>query len=258
MRTIDRETSMRALQDAAAAAPLAPRRPALGTVARFLLHGVSLLVGVAAFVAHEHYALQGDATASMATLVAAAGFGLLPLRALLHAVFAIEGKILHVAHGLGSLSFVALTLGGAVSGKTLMPQAAMAPFAIMGAAQAIMHQGHPRNAEQASALQRFATSLPELEAFTKGGDLSSPANARRAVVVLTDLVTKAQALGETELRADPEFQSALRAAPTRIGLSLGLDAIDRAIGTLAANPATANAVPDLRRRLAAARKTVGR
>jgi hypothetical protein len=228
----------------------------LSIVGRFLLHLLSLIVGLVALVAHEHFKLQGDSTASTISLVAAAGFGLMPLRALLHEVFALEGKVLHFAHGLGGLLMIGLTMEGAVSGGPLLPHAALAPFAIMGAAQAMMHQ--PRNAEQAAALRRFATSLPEIEQFTGSGDLTSPGNARRAVLVVTDLVGKAQDLGQTELRADPQFQSAWQMATTRVALSLGLDAIDREIDTLAANPTTASAVPDLRKRLAAARETLKR
>lgn len=119
----------------------------------------------------------------------------------------------------------------------------------------VMHQAHPRSPEQAEALHRFATSLPEVRQFA-GSDLTSPANARRAVAVLTDLVAEAEALGETELRSDPGFQAALRRATTRFGLSLGLDAVDQAMGRLSGSPAAASALPDLRRRLAAARKTV--
>jgi hypothetical protein len=257
MRIEDRP--MNALPNAmSAVTPTAPRRSMLAIAGRVLLHGVSLLVGVAAFVAHEHFALTGASTASLVSLGAAAGFGLSPLRVLLHEFFALEGRVVHLAHGLGGLTLVGLTLGGAVPGGPLLNHAALAPFAIMGAAQALMHQDHPRNAEQAAAMRRFATSLPEVEAFTKSGDLTSPANAQRAVAVLTDLVAKAQVLGETELRSDPQFQSAWRQTTTRVGLSLGLDAIERAIDTLAANPATAGAVPGLRRQLALARKTAAR
>jgi hypothetical protein len=127
----------------------------------------------------------------------------------------------------------------------------------VGAAQAVMHQDHPRNAEQAAALRRFATSLPEVQRFTRSADLTSPANVRQAVLVLTDLLAKAQALGETELAADPSFQQALRQAMTRFGLSLGLDTVDRAIAKLSANPAAASAVPGLRGKLADARSTLG-
>ena len=79
----------------------------------------------------------------------------------------------------------------------------------------------------------------------------------RSVTALADIIGKAQSLGETELAADPQFQSAWRQASTRFGANLGLDAVDEAIGKLAANPATASAVPGLRARLAAARRTLG-
>ena len=248
---------MRANQPSLADLQIPQRRSAGSLLFRFLLHTVSLLVGIGAFVAYQHFSTEGSSTASMVSLGAAAVFGLAPLRLLLHEIFAIEGRILHFVHGIGGLLMIGLTFGGAVQGGPLLTHAAMAPFALMGAAQAIMHQNHPRNTEQAAALQRFATSLPEVAQFTKSGDLASPANAARAVAVLTDLIGKAQVLGETELRGDPEFQSAWQKATTHVGLSLGLDAMDRAVDRLAANPTTAGAVPELRRRLAAARKTAG-
>lgn len=238
-------------------APAPARRSLAGIVSRVVLHTASLLIGIGALVAHEHFSMQGNSTASLASLIAAGVFLLAPIRFLLHEIFAAERGVLHLAHGLGALSFIGLSLGGAVSGGSLLPHAALAPFEIMGAAQAVMHQNHPRNAAQAAALQQFATSLPEVEVFAKPAELTSPANAARAVTVLNDLIGKAQALGETELQADPQFQSALQQVGTHVGLSLGLDAIDRAIGSLAANPATAGAVPQLRQRLAAARKTIG-
>ncbi len=247
---------MRTIQEPATAI-IQPRRSAAAIAGHALLHGMSLVVGLGALVAHEHFALQGSSTASMATLIAAGGFTLSPLRAILRAFFAVEGKVLHLAHGLGGLSLVGLTLGGAVSGAPLLPTAALAPFEIMGAAQAVMHQNHPRNEAQAIALRQFATSLPEVETFAHG-DLTSPVNARRAVAALNDILGKAQRLGQTELQSDPEFQSALRTTTTRMTLSLGLDAIQKAIGTLAASPAAAGAVPDLQRRMAAVRRTIAR
>jgi len=132
----------------------------------------------------------------------------------------------------------------------------MAPFAIMGAAQAVMHQNNPRNAKQAAALQQFAASLPEVAQFADAKDLTSPANARRAVAALSDILTKAQALGQTELDADPGFQSALKQATTRFGANLGLDAVDLALRNLSESPAAGSAVPELQRRLALARKTI--
>jgi len=223
---------------------------------RFLLHVGFLIVAVIALGAYEHFKLRGESTQSLASLAAAAGFGFAPLRALVSELFAIEGKFLHLVHGIGGLALGGLALGGVISCGPLLSHAALAPFAIMGAAQAVMHQDHPRNPEQAAALRRFATSLPEVEQFTNSGDLTSPANVRRAVAVLSDLMTKAQVLGETELRSDPGFQNALNRATTRFGLSLGLDAVDQVLDQLSTNPAAANSIPDLRKRLTAARKSI--
>jgi hypothetical protein len=227
----------------------APRR----LLHRVLLHAGLLALAAAAFVAYEHFKLTGQSTAALVSLVAAAILALAPVRAVIGELFAIEGKALHALHGIGGLAFVGLAAGGAISGQPLLSHAAMAPFALMGAAQAIMHQDHPRNAKQAEALRRFATSLPEVAEFARSGDLTSPENVARAVHVLNDLISKAEALGQTELEADPNFQSAWARATTRTGLTLGLDTIDQAVNRLAADPAAAAAVPDLRRRLAKAR-----
>jgi hypothetical protein len=225
-------------------------------VGKILLHCGFLLIAVIALGAYEHFKLHGDSTQSMVSLLLAAGFGFAPVRALVRELFVIEGKLLHLVHGVGGMALGGLVLGGVFSGGPLLAHAALAPFAIMGAAQAVMHQDHPRNPQQADALRRFVTSLPEVEQFAKSGNLASPENVQRAIAVLTDLVTKAQVLGETELRSDPGFQGALRQVTTRFGLSLGLDAIDRAIGVLSANPAASRAVPELRNRLAKVRKSV--
>jgi hypothetical protein len=224
---------------------------------RVLLHCLSLLIAAAAFVAYQHFKLNGQSTAALVSLVTSGIFALAPVRALIGEMFAIEGRVLHALHGVGGIAFVGLAAGGFISGQPLLNRAAMAPFAIMGAAQAIMHQDHPRNAKQAEALRRFATSLPEVAEFTRSGNLTSPENVARAVHVLNDLLSKAEVLGETELEADPNFQSAWARATTRTGLTLGLDTIDQAINRLAANPAAASAVPDLRRRLAKARTLTG-
>jgi hypothetical protein len=227
----------------------APRR----VFRRILLHGLLLLLAAAAFVAHQHFKLNGQSTQALVSLVAAGVLALAPVRALIGEFFAIEGKALHALHGIGGLAFVGLAAGGVISAQPLLSRAAMAPFAIMGAAQAVTHQNHPRNAKQAEALRRFATSLPEVAEFTSSGNLTSAENVARAVHVLNDLISKAEALGETELEADPNFQSAWARATTGTGLALGLDTVDQAINRLAANPAAAAAVPDLRRRLAKAR-----
>ena len=88
---------------------------------------------------------------------------------------------MHALHGVAGLAFIGLAAGGVISGQPLLNRAALAPFAIMGAAQAMMNQNHPRNAKQAEALRRFATSLPEVAEFTSSGNLTSPENVVRAV-----------------------------------------------------------------------------
>jgi hypothetical protein len=223
---------------------------------KLLVHGGALAIAFACFAAYGHFNLEGRSTAAMVSLVSAAVFGFVPLRDVLHIFFRIEGKALHVAHGLGSLALIGLPVSGVVSGKSVMSRAWMAPFAMMGAAQAVMHQNNPRNAQQAAALQRFAASLPEVAQFASSKDLTSPANAKRAVAALSDILAKAQALGETELESDPGFQSALRETSTRFGASLGLDAVAVALRNLSGNPAAQSAIPDLQKRLALARKTI--
>ncbi len=233
---------------------LAEGRPRTrGFFARLALHALLLCVAAGAFVAYQHFKLHGQSTAATVALVAAGLCAFSPVRALLGEFFALEGKVLHFAHGIGALALMGLGATGVISGTSLLNHAAMAPFAIMGAAQALMHADHPRNAQQAAAMRNFATSLPEVAQFTQSKDLTSPANAARAVSVLTDLIGKAQVLGETELQADPKFQSALVQATTRTGLTLGLDSIDKAVDRLAQHPQTAAAVPELKRRLAQAR-----
>jgi hypothetical protein len=246
---------MNALGQPASPGGAAPRASPGSIVGRILLHAVFLLIAVGCFAAYEHFKVAGRSDASLASLVAAAVFGFAPVRDVVRIVFRIEGKALHLIHGLGGLALVGLPLAGVVSGTPVLTRAAMAPFAIMGAAQALMHQNHPRNARQAAAMQSFAASLPEVARFA-GGNLTSPANAQRAVAALSDILSKAQALGQTELDADPGFQSALNRVSTRFGANLGLDAVDLALNRLAANPAAAGAVPELRQELASARKTI--
>ena len=229
-----------------------------GTGMRLVWHAILLLIAVACFAAYGHLKVEGRTTAAMTALIVGAVCGFAPLRDVLRLVFRIEGTALHIAHGLGALGLVGLPVSGVVSGAPLFARSWRAPFAIMGAAQAIMHQTQPRNAKQAAALQTFAASLPEVAQFANSKDPISPANAKRAVAVLADIIGKAQVLGETELDADPGFQGALRHASTRFGASLGLDAVDLALRNLAANPAAASAVPALERRLAQARQTIDR
>lgn len=234
--------------------------PARQRAPHTLLHHLVAYVGclaiaAGALAAYEHFKLEGQSTPALVSLVGAGAFALVPLRAVLGMFFGVGRGALHLVHGVGALAFAGLSMGGLISGAPIMQHAALAPFAIMGAAQALMHQNHPRNAQQAAAMRAFASSLPEVQQFASARDLASPANAERAVAVLTDLIGKAQTLGQTELDADPNFQNALSRTTTRFGLTLGLDAIQRAVQQLAANPATASAVPGLERRLAEARQT---
>lgn len=223
---------------------------------RILLHAGNLVIAAGAFAAYQHFSLAGASGDALASLLAAGGFAFAPVRALLQATFALERGVLHVVHGIGGLTLVGLMAGGAISGQPVLTHAALAPFAMMGAAQALMHSDRPRNTRQAEALRRFVASLPEVEQFARPGSLASPANAARAASVLSDVIGKAHVLGETELEADPGFQSALRRATARVGLTLALDSVDRAIGSLAANPASAPSVAALRRQLGAARKAL--
>lgn len=237
--------------------PVQPSAPMASGARSALLHLARIIVcgaGAAGlFVCYQHFKVSGQSGLSTGSLIGAALLALVPVRAILHEFFGVESKVLHLVHGLGGLALVALPVSGLVSGAPMLTHAAMAPFAIMGAAQAIMHQNNPRNAQQAEAMRRFATSLPEVAQFTKSGDLSSPANISRAITVLTDLLGKAQALGETELQADPGFQSALSNATSKVGLTLGLDSIDHAVSLLSANSADPAQVQALRRKLAQVR-----
>jgi len=235
----------------AAARGSGPRAPRL--VLWVLLHCGALLAAVACLAAYEHFRAAGSSAAALVCLVAAAVLAFSPVRHLVGALFGVERRAMHVVHGLGGLGLLALPATGVVAGAPVLTHAAMAPFAIMGAAQAVMHQDHPRNAQQATALHRFAASLPEVAQFTSAKDLASPANARRAVAVLSDILAKAQALGETELRADPGFQSAFSRVCTRFGAGLGMDAVQLVLSKLATNAGTAGAVPALRRQLEQAR-----
>jgi tryptophan-rich sensory protein len=248
----------RLIQQVQSSAERRESRKRIGTAMRLVWHAILLLIAVACFAAYGHLKVEGRTTAAMTVLIVGAVCGFAPLRDVLRLVFRIEGTALHIAHGLGALGLVGLPVSGVVSGTPIFARSWRAPFAIMGAAQAIMHQNQPRNAKQAAALQTFAASLPEVAQFANSKDPISPANAKRAVAVLADIIGKAQLLGETELDGDPGFQGALRHASTRFGASLGLDAVDLALRNLAGNPAAASAVPALQRRLAQARQTIDR
>lgn len=231
-------------------------KPWWSVLLRFFVHAGFLVIALACLAGYEHFAAEGQSNAAIASLVAAAGFGFLPFRDVARVVFKISGAALHGVHVIGGLALVVLPLTGVVSGTSVLSHAAMAPFSMMGAAQALMHSNQPRNAKQEAALRQFVASLPQVELFAGSKSLASPENAARAVAVLSDILAKAQALGQTELAADPGFQSALQQVTTRFGASLGLDAVDVALKQLAANPTTARAVPGLREQLAAARRAI--
>ena len=75
----------------------AARRASPGSVAaRILLHAGFLLIAVGCFTAYEHFKVGGRTDASLASLVAAAGFGFAPVRDLVRIVLGIEGKALHL------------------------------------------------------------------------------------------------------------------------------------------------------------------
>jgi len=234
-----------------------PRRPGRGLLWHLSINTLALGGAAMLGLIYEHDAAGGHASQGYLPLGAAALLALMPLRSILGFVWRVEGSIMHWVHGLSGVTLFAALAGGGLANQPLLTHAALAPFAMMGAAQAIMHQRHPRNARQAEALRRFASSLPQVEQFTRGS-LRSPANAQRAVAVLRDLIGKAQTLGYTELDADPGLQSALRQRATRVGLTLALDRMQQLVATLASNPASAAAAPDLQRRLDAARRLTER
>ena len=253
MMNKDQERLWRALESRQGHAQ--PRR---GLGPRLVWHALLLVLALGLFAAYGHFKLEGRSTAAVVSLIAAAICAFAPLRDVFRVVFRVEGTALHIAHGVGSLGLIALPVTGVVTGVPVFSQTWRAPFAIMGAAQAMMHQSQPRNAKQAAALQTFATSLPEVAQFADSKEPLSPDNAKRAISVLTDLIGKAEVLGETELDGDPGFQSALRGVSQRLGANLGLDAVDLALKNLAGNPATASAVPGLQRQLAQARQMIER
>ena len=235
----------------------ASSRASPGAVAaRLLLHGGFLLVAVGCFAAYAHFEAEGNTNASLASLVAAAGFGFAPVRDVVRIALAVEGKALHLVHALGGLALVGLPLAGVVSGGPVLTHAALAPFAIMGAAQAVMHQDHPRNAEQAAAMRRFAQSLPEVAQFTSAKTSPRPRTRSARSRCCPTSSPRPRRWARPSSSRDPGFQSALRQVSTRFGANLGLDAVDLALAKLAANPATAGAVPRLRKQLTKARKTI--
>lgn len=245
------------LRAAAASAKPSPRPTRAASILRHAAHWVLGLTGAAALlVGYEHLQANGETLPAWTCLAGAGLLALNPLKALLHRLFSLDRGVMHLVHVVGATGLVALPATGIVSGTPVLTHAALAPFAIMGAAQAMMHQDRPRNAAQAAALRNFATSLPEVEQFARSRDFTSPANLAHATQVLGDLIAKAQVLGQTELEPDPGFQSALKQVGVRTGLGLGLDAIERSVDAMAKSPAGAAAAPALRVRLAQVRRAL--
>jgi hypothetical protein len=248
-----------AAQEATRGRPAAQPPPRRAALAAHLLHWVLGLGGaVVLFVAYQHLKINGAAIPAYGCLGAAALLALSPLKALLHAVFTVERGAMHLAHVVAGLGLVALPASGIVAGTPVLTHAALAPFAMMGAAQALMHSNKPRDAAQARAMRSFVSSLPALAQFSSSRNFTSPATAQRAVTVLGDLISKAQTLGETELASDPGFQSALKQVGVRTGLSLSLDAISHSIDVMERSPAAAAAAPALRARLVRVRRSLAR
>ncbi|MGH8141772.1 MAG: hypothetical protein ACREU2_04550 [Steroidobacteraceae bacterium] len=224
-----------------------------------LLHWVLGLAGAAVlFVAYQHLQINGAAVPAYTCLCGAALLALSPLKALLHAVFCMRRGAMHLAHLVAGLGLVALPVSGVVFGTPVLTHAALAPFAMMGAAQALTHFNKPRDAAQARAIRSFVHSLPEVAQFSSSRDFASPATVKRAATVLGDLISKVQALGETELTADPGFQSALKQVGMRTGLGLSLDVISHSIDVMGRSPAAAAAAPALRARLAQVRRSMAK
>ncbi|HZT05300.1 MAG TPA: hypothetical protein VFA39_23820, partial [Steroidobacteraceae bacterium] len=109
------------------AAPPARVRPH-AVLGRIVLHVCNLVVAAGALASYEHFSLQGSSGLAVASLLAAGGFGFAPIRALLHALFALERGVLHIVHGIGGLAIVGLAAGGATSGSPVLSHAALAPF----------------------------------------------------------------------------------------------------------------------------------
>ncbi|HEY6825647.1 MAG TPA: hypothetical protein VI259_02245, partial [Gemmatimonadaceae bacterium] len=172
------------IEQAVTAAERGGARNRARTGMRLVWHAVLLVIAVGCFALYGHLKVEGRATPAMIALFAGAVCGFAPLRDVLRLVFRIEGTALHIAHGIGALGLVGLPVSGVVSGAPLFARSWRAPFALMGAAQAIMHQSQPRNARQAAALQTFAASLPEVAQFANSRDPLSPTSAKRAIAVL--------------------------------------------------------------------------
>jgi len=261
--SIDRPSALAELGNPAAVQALLQartgeaRRRGGGFFRHLLLNAFALVGAGVLCLIYDHETASGPTSHGYLWLAGAALLAMMPLRSVLRLLWSLESHFVHIVHGLGGLALFGLLAHGGLSSQPLLTHAALAPFAMMGAAQAVMHQQQPRDARQAEALRRFASSLPELGQLGRG-NLSSPASVQHAATLLGDLIGKAQALGYTELDADPGFQSALRHTTTRLGLTLVLDRVQSLVTELGKNPASAQAAAGLQRRLDAARKITAR
>src|SRR5215470_4243013 len=108
-----------------------PRRSLASIAGRVLVHILFLVIAIGAFLAYQHYSTLGAKSESTVSLFVAAGFAFAPVRAVLHAFFAVERRVVHLVHGLGGLAVVGLSMSGVVQGRPILTHAALAPFAVM-------------------------------------------------------------------------------------------------------------------------------
>ncbi len=245
---------VKTLQESPVYQDLSPPQRSRSLWLSVLIHAASFIAGLCCLAAWRVLRLDGNSAASMGALVAAGLLLLSSLHLVLDAVFALERRLRHAVHLVAGLGFAGLAAGGHLNHLPVLNDAALAPFAMFGAVQALMHSGQPRNPEQAAALQHFLSGVREIEGLDFSG--RSLEGTQHTAAVLKDLVTRAQVLGPTELRSDPGFQSALRQVTARSGLSLGMDNLGGAIDRLASQPGGERAAHELRRELAAARRQI--
>ena len=66
-------------------------------------HALCVALAIVLFAAYEHLAVHGQSPRSLACLVGAAVFALVPLRAVLGALFSVETRVMHLLHGVWSM-----------------------------------------------------------------------------------------------------------------------------------------------------------
>src|SRR5262245_12719792 len=90
----------------------ASRWTAARVVRTVMLHALCVALAILLFAAYEHLAVHGQSPRSLACLVGAAVFALVPLRAVLGALFSVETKVMHLLHGVGGLFLVCMPIFG--------------------------------------------------------------------------------------------------------------------------------------------------